>query len=53
MIITFKLVIDKDKRSSLILQKTKELNSIFEALINVLEYSFPNIRISSRINIII
>ena len=48
MIVSLKIIIDEDKRASVIIYKTPELAELLENLINVLENSFPNLRITSR-----
>jgi len=48
MIVSLKFIIDEDKRASLVIYKAIELAELFEDLINVLEFSFPKVRITSR-----
>ena len=48
MIVTFKLIIDDDKRTSLVLYKAQKLNKLLEEVVNVLDYSFPRVRITDN-----
>ena len=48
MIISFKIIIDDDKKVSLVLYKSPELTALISNLITVLEYSFPSVRITSQ-----
>ena len=48
MIISFKIIIDDDKKVSLVLYKSPELTALISNLITVLEYSFPSVRINSQ-----
>ena len=48
MIISLKIIIDDDKGVSLVLYKSPELTELLSNLITVLEYSFPNVRITSQ-----
>jgi len=48
MIVSLKIIIEEDKRVSLVLYKSTELTELLANLIAVLENSFPNVRITSR-----
>ncbi|KKL90892.1 hypothetical protein LCGC14_1900160 [marine sediment metagenome] len=50
MNLTFKFVIDENKKVSLVIFKEKEADPLLRELISVLEFSFPNINISPRNN---
>jgi len=48
MIVSLKIIIDEDKKVSLVINKTPELAELLENVVNVVESSFPNVRITSR-----
>ena len=48
MIVSLKIIIEEDKRVSLVINKTPELAELLENVVNVVENSFPNVRITSR-----
>ena len=48
MIIAFKIIIDEEKRASIFIYKTRELDLLLDDLIRVLQYSFPKVRITSK-----
>ncbi len=48
MIFSLKIIIDEDKNVSLVISKTPELAKLLKSTINVLEISFPHVRITSR-----
>ncbi len=50
MNLTFKFVIDENKKVSLVIFKEKSVESLLRDLISVLEIAFPNASISSRGN---
>lgn len=50
MEVLFKIIIAEDKRVSLIFHKTTELSELLEKLIDVLEYAFDNVHITSQDN---
>ena len=50
MIVTFKLIIDEDKRTSLVLYKAPELNVLLEDIVHMLDFSFSKVRITDKSN---
>ena len=48
MIVALKIIIEEDKKVSLVLYKSAELTELLESTITVLELTFPNVRITSR-----
>jgi len=48
MIVSLKIIIDDDKKVSLVLYKSHELSELLSNIISVLEYSFPSVKINSK-----
>ena len=48
IVIAFKIMIDEDKKASIIIYKAKELSELLKQLIHTLQYAFPKVRIISK-----
>ena len=48
IVIAFKIMIDEDKKASIVIYKTKELSELLTQLIHTLQYAFPKVRIISK-----
>ena len=48
LIVAFKIMIDEDRKASLVIYKAEKLSKLLEQLIHTLQYAFPEVRVISK-----